>query len=61
MGSEVRQAVTHLISFDFLPPMGAGRKRALRRYAISLGVRRISGVSKLSGAEGLQMEVLART
>ncbi len=52
VGSEARQAVTHLISFGFFPSMGAGRNRAFKRYATAHGVHSSNGVPKPDGAEG---------
>jgi len=39
VGSAVRQVVTHRNSSGFLPPMRVGRKRTVRRFATSPGVR----------------------
>ena len=50
--SEVRQVVTPRNSLGFLPPMGAGRKRAFKRSATSLGVHWLGGVPKPGGAKG---------
>jgi hypothetical protein len=51
-GSDVRQGVTHLCSFGFLPGEGAGQKRDLRKSATSSAMRWSRGVSKTSGAYG---------
>jgi hypothetical protein len=38
-GSYVRQVVTYLSTFGFLPGEGAGQKRDLRKFATSSAVR----------------------
>ena len=48
----MKQVVTHLLFFGFLPAEGAGRKRDLKKSATSSDVRWSRRVFKTFGADG---------